>query len=82
MCSIPAESAGDLFQNLIRKHTTASEPDPLLHEFQKQVFSFLADRRQVLQIDGEFTAVKSRSSPLAGGFQFIGPWRDQPALYY
>src|SRR5438132_13879602 len=82
LCSITAQPAGDLFQNLIRKHTTASESDPLLHQFQKQVFAFLTDRRDVFQINGEFAAVKSRSSRLAGGFQFIGPRRDEPALYH
>jgi len=82
MCSIPAQSAGDLFQNLICKHTTASESDALLHQFQKQVFSLLADRRYVFQFDDEFTAVKSRSGPIAGGFQLIAPRRDDLALYH
>src|SRR5207249_10440248 len=82
VCSISAQSAGDLFQNHIRKHATASASDPLLHQFQKQVFSLLADRRYVLQIDDEFTAVESRASSFAGGFQLIGPRRDEPALYH
>jgi hypothetical protein len=82
VCSISAQSTGDLFQNHIRKHATASASEPLLHQFQKQVFSLLADRRYVLQIDDEFTAAKSRSGLFAGGFQFIGPRRDEPALYH
>src|SRR5947209_10126586 len=82
VCSIPAQSAGDLFQNHIRKHATASASDPLLHQFQKQVFSLLADRRYVLQIDDEFTAVESRASSFAGRFQLIGPPRDEPTLYH
>jgi hypothetical protein len=82
MCSIPPQSAGNLFQNLIRKHTTASASDPMLHQFQKQVFSLLANRRYVFQIDDEFTAVKSRSGPFARGSQLIGPRRDELALYH
>jgi hypothetical protein len=82
MCSIPAQLAGDVSQNLVRKHTTASASGPLFHQFQKHAFSLLADRRQVLQIDHEFTAVKSRSRPFAGGLQLVGPRCDEPALYH
>src|SRR5947208_8258694 len=82
VCSISAQSAGDLFQNHIRKHATASASDPLLDQFQQQGFSLLADRRYVLQIDDEFTAVESRAGSFAGGFQLIGPRRDEPTLYH
>src|SRR5205823_8724772 len=73
VCSISAQSAGDLFQNFVRTHTTASAFEPLLHQFQKQVFSFLADGRYVLQIDDEFTPVEPRAGSFAGGSQLIGP---------
>src|SRR4030095_15521076 len=82
VCSISAQSAGDLFQNHIRKHATASASDPLLHQFQKQVFSLLADRRYVLQIDDQFTTVESRAASFTGGFQLIRPRRDEPTLYH
>src|SRR6266702_6045436 len=82
VCSIPAQSAGNLFQNFIRKHTTASAFGPLAHQFQKQVFSFLADRRYVLQIDDEFTSGKFRSGLFRCGLQLIGPRCDEPALYH
>ena len=78
---VPVSSAGNLFQNVFRKHTMAAEFDSLLDKLKQHVFTFLTNGRYMPHVDDDFAVEKVRTDPFPGTPQLRHPGPHERAFH-